>query len=442
MQKNFSKYKLLIFFSLLLIYFLLINFLTPLASDDFYYSMSVYRNTSLPESLADIFIALLEQYIKWTGRIVANFIGMVFLLIGKPLFNIANALMFCLLIYLMFFHAFARKPKNQDITILVSLLLLTWFMQPNIGETVFWLTGAANYLWTTVIILLFLLPYRLLLENRIILKENFDNISKFCILGILAGWTNENTAFISILAIGLILIIKYSENKLRQLPKWFYSGLAGQIIGYMFLILAPGNIRRAEYLINNNYDTSFYYKFYPLYKIVFADRFFLWALIIFFILESCRKLRFKGSILSLSYILLGFLNIFIMLLAPIFPLRATFAGIIFIITGVTALFFNSLESKREWRFSVTFWTMFLLISLYSFTSVFNNYLILHYEVKGRISQVLKDKANKMRNINVETLTQFTDLHVFAPDITSNRWAVLNQQFALYYGFNSVGLNKK
>ncbi|MFX3750207.1 DUF6056 family protein, partial [Streptococcus suis] len=64
--------------------------------------------------------------------------------------------------------------------------LLMWFFIPGMGSTVLWVSGAANYLWATVIILLFLLPYRFNVSTKRGWEEYY-----LPVLGLLAGLTNE-----------------------------------------------------------------------------------------------------------------------------------------------------------------------------------------------------------------------------------------------------------
>ena len=59
---------------------LIINFLTPLITDDFYYSMIGDKHIS---SLKDIFDFQVAHYFGWGGRTIAHTIAQLFLLYPK-----------------------------------------------------------------------------------------------------------------------------------------------------------------------------------------------------------------------------------------------------------------------------------------------------------------------------------------------------------------------
>ena len=73
------------------------------------------------------------------------------------------------------------------------------------------------------------------------------------LLGIVAGWTNENTA-LSTIILTFIFIIYYFRKKLIE--TWMVMGFVGAVIGYAFMILAPGNMERSS-LIERGTDYSF-----------------------------------------------------------------------------------------------------------------------------------------------------------------------------------------
>ena len=83
-------------------------------------------------------------------------------------------------------------------------------------------------------------------ENK---KDKIYLIIGMFLLGVISGWTNENTAF------GLIVITLLSTifNKGKEkLPKYKISGLIGTIAGFIIMIAAPGNYVRSEKFIDES----------------------------------------------------------------------------------------------------------------------------------------------------------------------------------------------
>lgn len=85
--------------------------------------------------------------------------------------------------------------------------------------------------------------------------------------GILAGWTNENTAA-AMLVIVIGFFIYYRSHK-WAIPVWAIAGFTGAIIGFIIMIAAPGNFVRA------GESTSF-----SLYNLSY--RLFMWTLTFFY----------------------------------------------------------------------------------------------------------------------------------------------------------------
>lgn len=76
-------------------------------------------------------------------------------------------------------------------------VMLVFLSCPAFGQSFLWSTGAANYLYGILIILCFLIPYRIQIKCKskrypMPLEITFAIIYLF--LGIIAGWTNENTS--------------------------------------------------------------------------------------------------------------------------------------------------------------------------------------------------------------------------------------------------------
>ena len=166
----------------------------------------------------------------------------LFLYLGKDVFNVANTAMFMLL--LLEIYAIARPSGRRfcwSILLLAYLALIT--MLPFFGTVFLWLTGSCIYLFGTVLALLPLLIVRSMHENGFFARGRISAL--MCLpLGLLSGWTNENTAC-GMLALTLVLLAgEYMSRKKHVLPMALLA--AGQCIGTALLLLAPGNAARAS----------------------------------------------------------------------------------------------------------------------------------------------------------------------------------------------------
>ena len=63
------------------------------------------------------------HYLSWGGRIITHFIATVFLMIGKPVFNIFNAALYCWLAYLLYRYAAVHAEKGHSLIYLAVSVL-------------------------------------------------------------------------------------------------------------------------------------------------------------------------------------------------------------------------------------------------------------------------------------------------------------------------------
>lgn len=224
--KNRNK---ILFTTILLISFIcifLLNFNTPLTGDDFDYSF-VYQTDRFVENIGDIIESQVIHYHIWGGRNVVHFLVQLFILIGKNIFNVLNSFAFVALTFVTYLHCTGTLKWHPKLLLIINLLL--WFCEPVFGETILWLTGSCNYLWGLLLILTFLLPFRMHLfkEKTAESLKTSSNLRKilFAIgmffFGILAGWTNENNSIAMIGMIFLFMLLIKVEK--RKLPSWSIS---------------------------------------------------------------------------------------------------------------------------------------------------------------------------------------------------------------------------
>jgi len=234
MTKEKYSFILYIFcFGIILIIFLF-NVYTPLIADDYHFSIGIF-------SVTDIVKYQYNLYFDLTGRNVAHFLTQLWLLIGKPLFNVANTMIYFLFIVLVNFHITGVLKYFNPILFIVTNI--TFFAAtPAWGQNILWLTGSCNYLWTSTIILLFLVPFRIKMENN-----EWKLCSPLSILylfiGIFAGWCNENSgAAILFFIIGYFIIKKINKQTFCLF----------EILSFIGFLISGGIIPRRSAAVRRN----------------------------------------------------------------------------------------------------------------------------------------------------------------------------------------------
>ena len=192
----------------------------------------------------------LSVYMNWLGRLgelLAAGFGSHFA--TTPYFAPLNALVGTYVIYAFFFIIFGRKPANtlQDLgTIALILFILMVDGSSSFGGIFIVVFGAFNYLWAYMLIFSFLIPYRILLSYILGKRATPPKLSFICgaglfVLGILAGWSSEFIIVAIAFLLGLLVYMLYQK---QRVPLWYIAGIAGLVVGFLIVFLAPGALKR------------------------------------------------------------------------------------------------------------------------------------------------------------------------------------------------------
>ncbi|EQB7981444.1 DUF6056 family protein [Enterococcus hirae] len=170
-------------------FMLLLNSMSPLVHDDYYYFV---KTSSIKTILFDEY----QQYMTWTGRSVVHIIFRFFTKLPKIYFNVYNSCIFSLLVYqIIMFSSIVKERTTKNVYLKAFIIFaLMWTFTPAFNNVYLWLAGSVNYLTAMVIMLSFILVY-----HRYIAESEEQNNSLFktigmLLLGIVAGWCNENTS--------------------------------------------------------------------------------------------------------------------------------------------------------------------------------------------------------------------------------------------------------
>ena len=217
--------------------FLVLNLFTPEYHDDFVYKF-VFEGGAVNydhpiRSIGDIFASQVDHYSSVNGRSIIHCLVQLFTgLLGKTVFNLLNALVFCAFIYLL------KKPLDKCRTLLaIAVPLVLVLLMPRFKDTFLWMTGSINYLWSATAALLFLLMY----EKR--RQRPVDwSLPAMVIAAFLLGWTHEGIT----LPLGTALVIVHLCRSRRAC--WHDQGLwlaLAYLAGGCMIVLAPGTVARS-----------------------------------------------------------------------------------------------------------------------------------------------------------------------------------------------------
>lgn len=437
--KNFFLFA-IVGFELGLIF--LLNHKTPLISDDFVFIFK-YNTLERINSPVDLVYSMTTFYLTWGGRILLIGLEQVFVILDKIYFNILNTFLTVLFFYLVLKVAGINVRQKPYYMFLV--LVLFWFFTPTFGQDFFWLCGVATYLWGTLLTLAGIYIF----DDENIRKKVISSkllIFIFLVFSILTGNTMEN------LGIGLILfqliywLFIFKERREKLI---FGFSAIMTIIGYIILIISPGNFVRMKYIVD---DKPFLLKYTSRFTFIISN---LWnyfsSLLITLIPLTLIYLSLSKKQIKFIALLLVFLSSFMsMIMSPIFPERAWLGPVTFLIV-ILLYTWNEIEnhiitSKLYKYFMAIIFVCLLGFFSISYKDVYKKYSILNLENNERIEVINKTK-NQVNDENTSTIIKNANLKIFTnfdlkynplvADITEDPEYWINKAVASYYGIDEV-----
>ena len=239
---------------ILLFVTLIVMFMTHRAidftMDDEWYSSVLYDKTIPISSFQDIIEAQIWHYFNWGGRSITHGILQLTLWAGEfpadclnILFTVLLGIMACVV------------SGNRRLPAFFAAVSMALGLNPNWRMSMFWQSGAANYLYITVFILAYVHCYlRELPEEEECAPRPLPGITLWIIpLGIAAGWSNENMgAAVWILSFVVIALLIRKKRKIRL---WMILGNLCCLGGSILCVVAPGNYVRADIVPEEQYGT-------------------------------------------------------------------------------------------------------------------------------------------------------------------------------------------
>lgn len=415
--------------------------LTPYFANDFRY-MLITGTHDLVSSFSDILVSQYRHYFEWGGRTVAHLIAQWLLYIGKPASAVIQALCYLLLILFIYYNAYGIRPTLRlRLNPIVVITVLLFLQLRAYGEVVFNVVSSANYLYTLVIVLMFLLPYRISMHGSVKLTRVIL-WPLMLILGVLSGWSNESTAAAVATGLGLYLLFNFKHHTLKL---WQIIGYVGFLIGFGLLILAPGNQARLDYMEDGGFD---YFNHLSASLQIFGQTLLVCGLLLisfvylmFRIRSHCVQFKdLRMYYASLWFVGTGFFSLFLMIFSPNFPIRTTTTFVVFMIIGIVGLaklvhkhYHKVLPKVLERAFAV-------IIGLFTLAVMINvvwAYLLIHDNIQIRNAELLGQRDKGSQSLVVTPLQLRTYKYLYVADVRSNPNYWTNKIVANFYRVKQI-----
>ncbi|MEX9870904.1 DUF6056 family protein [Providencia huaxiensis] len=417
---NLGSLTLLIPFMLIFI----VEFLTPMQSDDFVYYI---KGNSIAVHL--------DHYLSWSGRFVSDYFSTLVLNSDSQILkSITIASILTVLLFLVTKIGSSFNESNKLIYLhFLILFFIYWITSPNIGQIVFWIVGAANYLLTNLFVVIFIYALIQYINKR-------KCITILLLVSFFAGCSNENTTWIVLLISLTTSFYLYHKEKNKIL---FLSTLL-VFVGFSVLIFSPGNFNRAA-LATEFYELNLLSKIWLFLsdKLLYAlSKTWIPILVSLFLLipyaksEKCKNLYF-----SLFFIALGLLSTLSMVVSPAFPTRALSGPHLFYIISCSFSISHILNTKKKDIKSISILSVIATLAfisfIFSYSQIIFSYNSVNTQQKIRNYEISKDgidnkKTSKIPNFYYpKTLRAGDSIDLYNDPSATGKYYKLSQAINVY-----------
>ena len=428
------------------------NYNTEFVTDDFIYQY-VFENrfpttsSRLISNPLEIFESMANHWRLWGGRVTVHFLLQFAFMLGRTFFDIFNSIMFVVLGIMIYLHIV--NDKKIKIPLLITIYAVIFLFVPQPGSTILWKSGSANYLWSSVLMLIMTLIFKKHFDNEDSIKDTSLNAILLFLYGLFIGCANENSGCALIVAI-ILFIIAY-KIKYKNIPKWCYYALTGTVASYIFLLLSPGNYIRTQemypgvkYGLTNLVDYTL--KITRLTNEYIGVILFIAIISFVFIISKKKNLKEYVSNYGIQTIFFCYslISIYSLVLSPAYPERCWMFAFVYLIV-IIGLNLNYLENTTKYSMAIKKLYVVLMVTL-SFKAI-GNYNEAYYDLvdtKACIDdhkEQIREQLNKGKtNVSVHSFPEsvgkynaftYNGYLTFNPESWTNRW------IAEYYGASSI-----
>ena len=319
----------------------------PFMMDDLWYSTMLSEDTPI-RTFGDIVKSQIWHYKNWGGRSMTHGILQLTLLTGEQVADILN-----IIFTLLLAGSICLVARQRHLGAFFGATAMVLGLNANWKMSMFWQAGAANYLYITVFILLFVFCYLREVGEDTTVSLLPGIVFWILPLGILAGWSNENMGpAVWLLSVAVILT---TAKKKSRIPCWM-------LVGSIMVIVAPGNFVRSSQAPDREYGFLWrlFMRCYAEGKATMEYLFPTLLVLAAVLLVGKCALKIPIGRQNSCLLLLALLSWGAMVLSPHYPDRASFGTMVFMICVIISMTGKILEKRKDllwpmWAGSVLIW---------------------------------------------------------------------------------------
>lgn len=410
---------------------LLMTCMTPLLADDFSYSFS-YADGSRIKNLADVFQSLGAHRQTMNGRVFSHGLTMIFLMMPKMVFNVANAANAVLLMVLLWKFLENDKPVKTFVLVLCAILMI-WAFIPVFGQVFLWLDGSLNYSWAMTVVVAFLYPFycEFVGKSTLISYKRWLQIL-FVGFAFMAGGYSENASCAALFAAMCFIAIILRKRKPQP---YLIMASFSACLGFLFLMTAPAESSRAAQTnllgVAKNIQRVFEAPWHELRLLLFL---FAALLAVSLVIGADRKTVITAMVFFLS----SAVSIFVFVFAVYFPWRSLCAATVFL--TISCVFLMRGIWEKGMRLVAPVLLAVLTVNfIFSFVLGLGDIAVMLMESRQRIAAIEEGIALGFDPIEIHQYSSNTKYAAcyLLPDVYDDATLWPNYDIAAYYGAPAI-----
>lgn len=311
------------------------NLLTPFFVDDFAYHYSFETGERI-QSIADIVPSICAHAKSMNGRLVAHFLVQLSMILPAWIFDIINAGMFTIELWLIV--RLSGAEGWQSAVVCLFSFFAIWVYIPVFGQVNLWQDGSINYLWSVVLALAYV---GLFAREYLPGKDPFPKKKILFLFAFAVGAYSEAASAAAIFMSAVLLLLKAIENK--KLPEKYFVGLLiTACLGYVTIYLAPAQWAN-KYAGSGGIiqSTKIAVQRYSEFQML------LTAFPILLVYNLSARTNRKRIVLACTFLMGSLLANFMMIFASAYPYRASCSTCVFLVCAVAVLLQPMLSLRKQ-----------------------------------------------------------------------------------------------
>lgn len=215
-----------------------LNYMTPMIVDDYTYCFS-FNDGQRITSVLQIIPSMAEHYNFMNGKLIVHGIFQILLMLPQECFDLLNTLMTCLLCYLIYEYVWRMRHDVNNAVMYFFVISSLWLYVPAFGHVFLWAAGAMNYIWTTVLILMYMKPVYTDFPKAY--SKAFRTL--YILTGFIIGTLVESTSF-AVIGFFIIWALDKSILQKEKAALWKIAPIVTMLCGYLVILFSPGTLNK------------------------------------------------------------------------------------------------------------------------------------------------------------------------------------------------------